>query len=153
MNLRSYFNDPSSSNFQLVHIRGSQFRISSAIINSLLGNNVSSNCAPSLPSNDELTSILSGSTLSVWSVNRIPVVSLSIKYVILHKIGIVNWFPSSHVSSVSATLGMLLYQIGMGFLVDVGLFIYTQLLRHVGTYGVKISIALHRFFCSLLLHI
>ena len=42
---------------------------------------------------------------------------------------------------------MFLYQICMGSSVDV------DLLRHVGTYGVKISIALPRFFCSLLLQL
>ena len=66
--------------------------------------------------------------------------SLSVKYAILHKIGIANWFPSSHASSVSAALGTFLYQSCIDETVDVGLFIYNQLLRHVGNFGVKISI-------------
>ncbi|KAA0035507.1 putative mitochondrial protein [Cucumis melo var. makuwa] len=59
-----------------VHIRGLKFKISPTVINGFLG------------------------TLSSWSVNGIPTVALSVKYVILHKIGIANWFPSSHASSV-----------------------------------------------------
>ncbi|TYK30870.1 gag-pol polyprotein [Cucumis melo var. makuwa] len=43
--------------------------------------------------------------------NGVPVVALSIKYAILHKIGIANWFPSSHASSVSIALGAFLYHI------------------------------------------
>ncbi|KAA0058388.1 uncharacterized protein E5676_scaffold2133G00130 [Cucumis melo var. makuwa] len=75
------------------------------------------------------------------------------KYVILHKIGIANWFPSSHASRVSAVLDTFLYRICNDDRVDVGAFIYNQLLRHVGSFGVKLSIALPRFFSGLLLHL
>ena len=90
VNLSSDFNDPSSLDFQHVHIRGSQFRISLAIINSFLGNNVSSYYVASFLSNDELASVLSSGTLSIWPINDIPAISLSTKYAILYKIGIVN---------------------------------------------------------------
>ncbi|KAA0038413.1 uncharacterized protein E6C27_scaffold270G003120 [Cucumis melo var. makuwa] len=58
-----------------------------------------------------LASVLSGGTLSSWLTNGIPVVALSVKYAILHKIGIANWFPSSHASSISVALGTFLYRI------------------------------------------
>ncbi|KAA0058252.1 envelope-like protein [Cucumis melo var. makuwa] len=67
--------------------------------------------SPSSPSIDVLASVLSGGTLSSWPVNGIPTVALSVKYAILHKIGIANWFPSSHTSSVSAALETFLYRI------------------------------------------
>ncbi|KAA0059910.1 envelope-like protein [Cucumis melo var. makuwa] len=63
-----------------------------------LGNNVESNFSPSHQSKEVLDSLLFGGTLSSWPVNEIPVVSLSVKYVILHEIDIANWFPSSHAS-------------------------------------------------------
>ncbi|KAA0060315.1 gag-pol polyprotein [Cucumis melo var. makuwa] len=72
VNLPADFNDPSSLDYQIVHIRG---------------------------------------TLSSLPVNGIPVVALSVKYAILHEIGIANWFPSSHASSVSVALGTFLYRI------------------------------------------
>ncbi|TYK03322.1 uncharacterized protein E5676_scaffold4996G00030 [Cucumis melo var. makuwa] len=40
-------------------------------------------------------------------MNGIPATALNVKYAILHKIGIANWFPSSHASSISAALAML----------------------------------------------
>uniref|UniRef100_A0A9I9E6T0 Flocculation protein FLO11-like n=1 Tax=Cucumis melo TaxID=3656 RepID=A0A9I9E6T0_CUCME len=46
-----------------------------------------------------------------------------------------------------------LYQICNDDSVDVGLFIYNKLLRHVGTFGVKIPIALPRLFSSLLVYL
>ncbi|KAA0061827.1 envelope-like protein [Cucumis melo var. makuwa] len=61
-------------------------------------------------------------------------------------------FPSSHASSVSAAFGTFLYRICDDDKVDTGAFIYIQLLRHVGSFGVKIPIALP-WFSSLLLHL
>ncbi|KAA0032411.1 uncharacterized protein E5676_scaffold1814G00150 [Cucumis melo var. makuwa] len=57
---------------------------------------------------------------------RMGAVALIVKYAILHKIGITNWH---------------------------GSFIYNQLLRHMGSFGVKIPIAFPRFFSGLLLHL
>ncbi|KAA0045250.1 uncharacterized protein E5676_scaffold1493G00850 [Cucumis melo var. makuwa] len=153
VNLPADFNDPSSPDYQTVHIRGSKFTISPTVINGFLENVVSINFSPSSPSTDVLASLLSGGTLSSWPVNGIPAVALSVKYVILHKIGIANWFPSSHASSVSAALGTFLYCICNDDRVDTDAFIYNQLLRHVGSFGVKLLIALPRFFSDLLLHL
>ncbi|KAA0035674.1 uncharacterized protein E6C27_scaffold285G003740 [Cucumis melo var. makuwa] len=97
VNLLVDFNDPSSPDYQIVHIRGFKFTISPTVINGFLGNTVSNNFSPSAPTTDP--------------TNGVPVVALSIKYAILHKIGIANWFPSSHASSVSIALGAFLYHI------------------------------------------
>ncbi|TYK21311.1 F5J5.1 [Cucumis melo var. makuwa] len=111
VNLPDDFNDPSRQNYQTVHIRGFKFTISPAVTNGFLGNVIALDFSPSSPSTDVLTSVLFGGTLSSWPVNDIHVAALSVKYVILHKIGIANWFPSSHASSVSATLETFLYRI------------------------------------------
>lgn len=58
-----------------------------------------------------------------------------------------------HASSVSVALDTFLYQICNDETVDAGLFIYNKLLRHIGTFGVKIPIPLPRFFSSLLIHL
>ncbi|KAA0068202.1 cell wall protein RBR3-like [Cucumis melo var. makuwa] len=86
VNLPSDFNNSSSPNYQTVHIRGFKFKISPVVINGFLGNNVEPNSSPSNPSNEVLASMLSGGTPFAWLVNGIPTISLSIKYVILHKI-------------------------------------------------------------------
>ncbi|KAA0033173.1 uncharacterized protein E5676_scaffold5393G00110 [Cucumis melo var. makuwa] len=153
VNLPNEFNNPSSPDYQIVHIRGFKFVISSAVINGFFGNVVDIDCSPSCPSTDVLATVLSGGTLSTWPINGISTAALSIKYAILHKIGIANWFPSSHASSVSTALGTFLYQICNDIKVDTGAFIYNQLLRHVGSFGVKVPIAISRFFSSLLLHL
>lgn len=123
------------------------------MINSFLGVTVSANSSLPPPSNDDLVSVLTGGTLTVWSVKGILAAAPSVKYAILHKIGITHWFPACHASSVSPALATFLYRIGTGSFVDVGLFIYSHLLWHIGTFCVKIPIALPRFFSSLLLHL
>ncbi|KAA0048225.1 uncharacterized protein E6C27_scaffold63G001400 [Cucumis melo var. makuwa] len=153
VNLPDKFNDPSSDNYQTVHIRGFKFVISPTVINGFLGNTVDIDCSPSCPTIEVLTNVLYGGTLSTWPVNGIPTAAPSIKYAILHKIGIAKWFPSSHALSISAALGTFLYQICNSDKVDMGAFIYNQLLRHVGSFGVKVPIAFPRLFSSLLLHL
>ncbi|XP_050946529.1 uncharacterized protein LOC103496380 [Cucumis melo] len=111
VNLPDVFNNPSSADYQTVHIKGFKFVISPAVINGFLGNTIDIDCSPSCPTTEVLATVLSGGTLSTWPVNGIPATALSVKYAIIHKIGITNWFPSSHASSVSATLGTFLYQI------------------------------------------
>ena len=88
VNLPFEFNDPSSPEYQTVHIKGSMFKISPTIINRFLGNSVVSSSQSSHISNDDLAFVLSSGTLSVWPVNGISDVSVSVKYVIFHKIGI-----------------------------------------------------------------
>uniref|UniRef100_A0A9I9E9W6 Putative plant transposon protein domain-containing protein n=1 Tax=Cucumis melo TaxID=3656 RepID=A0A9I9E9W6_CUCME len=153
VNLLDEFIDPGGANYQTVHIRGFKFLISSVVINGFLGNTVDFDCSPSCPTTEVLVTVLSGGTLSTWPVNGIPAAALRVKYAILHKIGIANWFPSSHASSIFAALGTFLYQICNDDKVDTGAFIYNQLLRHVKSFGVKVSIAFLRLFSSLLLHL
>uniref|UniRef100_A0A9I9EJT8 Putative plant transposon protein domain-containing protein n=1 Tax=Cucumis melo TaxID=3656 RepID=A0A9I9EJT8_CUCME len=142
VNLPNEFNNPSSPDYQMVHIRGFKFVISPVVINCFLGNTVGIDCSPSCPSTEVLVTVLSGGTLSTWPINGIPAAALSIKY-----------FPSSHDSSISVALDTFLYQICNDDKVDTGAFIYNQLLRHVGSFEVKVPIALPWFFSSLLLHL
>uniref|UniRef100_A0A9I9ECN8 Putative plant transposon protein domain-containing protein n=1 Tax=Cucumis melo TaxID=3656 RepID=A0A9I9ECN8_CUCME len=135
VNLPTDFNDPSSPNYQTIHIRGFKSTISPTVINGFLGNVVSINFAPSSSSTDVLAFELSEETLSSWPVNGIHAAALSVKYAILHKIG------------------TFLYRIYNDDRVDAGAFIYNQLLRHVGSFGVKLPIALPRFSSGLLLHL
>uniref|UniRef100_A0A9I9EF93 Uncharacterized protein n=1 Tax=Cucumis melo TaxID=3656 RepID=A0A9I9EF93_CUCME len=73
VNLPSDFYDPSSPDYQTVHIRGLKFKISLAMINGFMGNNVEPNSSHSNPSNKVLALVLSGGILSAWPVNGIPV--------------------------------------------------------------------------------
>lgn len=61
---------------------------------------------------------------------------LSVKYVILHKIGLGNWLSSSHGSGVSPPVAQLIFQLGTSVHIDFGTVIYEQILRHVDSFVV-----------------
>ncbi|KAA0040867.1 uncharacterized protein E6C27_scaffold345G00150 [Cucumis melo var. makuwa] len=107
VNLPDEFNNPSSPDYQTGHIKGFKFLISHTLINGFIGSTVDIDCSPSCPTTEVLATVLSGGTLSTWLVNGIPAAALSLKYAILHKIGIANWFPSSYASCISAALAVL----------------------------------------------
>ncbi|KAA0037774.1 uncharacterized protein E6C27_scaffold471G00060 [Cucumis melo var. makuwa] len=58
VNFPDDFNDPSSLDYQTIHIRGFKFMIFPSV-----------ECSPSSPSTDVLASVLSGGTLSTWPVD------------------------------------------------------------------------------------
>lgn len=78
------------------------------------------------------------------------IASLTIKYVTLHKIGISNWIPSTHVSTISTSLGHFIYLIGTGVRVNVGEFFFNHLLRHVDTFAIHILIYFPRLLSNFL---
>ena len=73
------------------------------------------------------------------------------KYAILHKIGIANWYMSTHLATISTALAQLVYQIDSSHVVDVGEFVFQQILRHVDTYGINIPICFPRLINDFLL--
>lgn len=81
--------------------------------------------------------------------NYLP--SSCIKYAILHKIEIANWYPSSDVFIISTTLVNLIFLIDTGSKVNVGDFVLRHVLRHVDTFGINIPICFPRLLCSFLL--
>lgn len=93
------------------------------------------------PTNEQLALELSWGTVHSWHVNgQLYAIKLSIKYAILHKIGITNWYPSLHVSTISTTLANLIFLICTSFKVDVGDFVFRHVLRHIDTFGINILI-------------
>ncbi|TYK11089.1 flocculation protein FLO11-like [Cucumis melo var. makuwa] len=57
---------------------------------------------------------LTGETIRVSPVRQLPVASLTVKYAILHRIGISNWIPFTHASTILTSLGHFVYLVGSG---------------------------------------
>ncbi|KAA0040415.1 uncharacterized protein E6C27_scaffold35G00350 [Cucumis melo var. makuwa] len=61
-----------------------------------------------------------GGMVRTWPTDcQFPTMKLSVKYAILQKFGIANWFSSTHMASKLTALAELIYHIGTGALVDV----------------------------------
>ncbi|XP_038887175.1 uncharacterized protein LOC120077362 [Benincasa hispida] len=82
---------------------------------------------------------------------KVNCLAFSVKYVLLHKIGIENWFPSSHKFGLSTTLASLLYQIDTGAEFNYGVLNFNQIKRHIGSQATKVLSCFHRLICGILL--
>ncbi|KAA0042431.1 flocculation protein FLO11-like [Cucumis melo var. makuwa] len=152
VNLPSDFNDPSADEYQKVHIRGVCFNVSPELLNSYLGIILPADYAVSYPTPERLAKELTGGTVPVWLVDgQLPIASLTVKYSILHRIGITNWILSMHASTISTSLGHFVYLVGIGVKVNVGEFIFNHLLRHVDTFAIHILICFPRILSGFIL--
>ncbi|TYK21889.1 flocculation protein FLO11-like [Cucumis melo var. makuwa] len=117
VNLPSDFNDSSADKYQKVHIRGVCFNVSPELLNAYLGLTMHADYAVSYPTLERLVEELIGGTVPVWPVDgQLPVASLTVKYSILHQIGISNWISSMHASTISTSLGHFVYLVGIQWL-------------------------------------
>ena len=120
VNLPSDFNDLSVKEYQKVHIRGVCFNVSLELLNTFLGIALVADYAVPYPTPEYLAEELTGGTIRVWSIDgQLPVASLTVKYAILHRIGIANWIPSTHASTISTSLGHFVYLVGIRVKVNV----------------------------------
>lgn len=56
------------------------------------------------------TQEITGNVNEEWSIKGLlSVVSLSVKYVIINKIGVANWSPTNHTSGITLSLARFLY--------------------------------------------
>lgn len=124
---------PTSPEFQKVHIHKHQFVLSPVIINWFLQRNVPENVSEQRPSlRDLVFELTKGAWFSWPKKGQLPTTVLSVKYALLHKIGITNWCPSSHRSSLSISLATLIYQIDIKSQFNYGAFVLNQIKRHIG---------------------
>lgn len=107
-----------------------------------------SDISTSLLTPEMLTLVLTRGTVNMGLADgKLPAIFLSIKYSIIHKIGISNWYPSTHALITSTALAHLICLIGIGSHVDVGQFVFNHPLRNVGVFGIKISICFPHLLC------
>lgn len=126
--------------------------ISPMLINSYLKLSVPARYVVILLSTEQLASELSDGVVRVWPTDgQFPIMKLNVKYVILHKIGIMNWYLSTHIAIIYTSLAQLIYQIGTGTLIHAGYLIFQQILRHVNTYDINISICFPQILIGFLL--
>lgn len=76
--------------------------------------------------------------------------SLSVKYVILYKIGIANWAPINHGSRITPSLESLIYQIGTIVAFDFGECVFEKILEQVESFVVKMPIAFSSLITGIL---
>lgn len=105
--------------------RGKCVDASLTLLNSYLNVSVPAGYVASLPTSEQLALELFGGMVWTWPTDgQFFTMKLSVKYGILHKIAITNWFLTIHMANISASLAQIIYQIGIKALMDVGELIF-----------------------------
>ncbi|XP_050877449.1 uncharacterized protein LOC127081209 [Lathyrus oleraceus] len=91
--------------------------------------------------------------VKVWPFKKhLPVGKLTIKYVILHKIGVANWVPTHHISTIANTLGRFIFVVGTKVKFDCGRYMFDQIIKHATTNAIKLPIAFPSMICGIILN-
>ncbi|XP_050895637.1 uncharacterized protein LOC127102296 [Lathyrus oleraceus] len=138
VNLSEECVDGKSKEFRKVYVRGKCVNFSPSVINKYLGRP------------DEAQPELE---VRKWPLKGKLVASkLSVKYAMLHKIGVANWVPTNHKSTVAVMLGKFIYAVGTKAKFDYGSYIFDQTLKHAGSFSVKGPIAFPSLICGIVLN-
>ncbi|XP_050918566.1 uncharacterized protein LOC127135995 [Lathyrus oleraceus] len=138
VNLSEECADGKSKEFRKVYVRGKCVNFSPSVINNYLGRH------------DEAQPELE---VKKWPLKGKLVASkLSVKYAMLHKIGVANWVPTNHKSTVVVMLGKFIYAVGTKAKFDYGSYIFDQTLKHAGSFSVKGPIAFPSLICGIVLN-
>ncbi|XP_050875198.1 uncharacterized protein LOC127078817 [Lathyrus oleraceus] len=88
-----------------------------------------------------------------WPIKmHLPAGKLTVKYAILHKIGAANWVPTNHISTIANTLGRFIFVVGTKVNFDYGRFMFEQIIKHVSTNAVKLTITFPSMICGIILN-
>lgn len=77
--------------------------------------------------------------------------ALSVKYVVLHKIGVMNRVPTNHTSNIAIGVGKFIYIIGTKLNFDFGSYVFYQTMKYDASYAVKMPIAFPSLICGVIL--
>ncbi|XP_050897534.1 uncharacterized protein LOC127104392 [Lathyrus oleraceus] len=129
VNIPEDISDKNNKEFCKVYVRGKCITFSPTVINNFLDRN--NEGARELEVTDN---------------------QLTIKYVILHKIGAANWVPTNHISTIANTLGRFIFVVGTKVKFDYGRYMFDQIIKHATTNAVKLPIAFLSMICGIILN-
>src|ERR1044072_3464319 len=117
---------PGHEDHYKVYVRGCCVNFSPAEINKFLGRSEADTPYEDVSLNN-VAKELTARQLNIWpSKGKILSSQLSVKYAILHKISAANWAPTSHTSTINASLVRLLFAIGTKSKLDFGSYVFQQ---------------------------
>ncbi|XP_050896340.1 uncharacterized protein LOC127103096 [Lathyrus oleraceus] len=79
--------------------------------------------------------------LKEWPMKgKLSTSALSVKYVVLHKIGAANWVPTNHTYNIAIGLGKFIYIVGTKSSFDFGSYIFDQTMKYDASYAMNMPI-------------
>ncbi|KAK2416467.1 hypothetical protein QL285_038861 [Trifolium repens] len=142
VNIPEDCDNPLSKEHHKVYVRGKCVHFSPAIINKFLGNKEDGYAELEVTNNQ----------VKVWPVKgKVPSVMLSVKYVILNRIGTANWVPTTHTSDIATGLARFIYSVGTGTVFNYGYHIFDETVQHAKSWAVRMPIAYPSLICGIIL--
>ncbi|XP_039138781.1 uncharacterized protein LOC120276115 [Dioscorea cayenensis subsp. rotundata] len=146
---------PSDKGISKVHIRGKWIPFTPTHLNRFLEfkPEVKGNYEEGFELNEEaLKEITGGRTESWGEESRLPASTLTAKYNGLFKLGIQNWLPVPHNSSIVKELAMLLFAIGTSNKFNLGRLIFQDIVKEADCTSSSTSLAYPTLLSQYLLH-
>jgi hypothetical protein len=104
VNIPDDCDNPMSSDYHVVYVRGKKQKFSPTTINKFLGIN-ENQCADTELNYNQVCKVITANQVRVWpKKGKIPAVMLSVKYAILNRIGAANWVPTTHSSDIATNM-------------------------------------------------
>jgi hypothetical protein len=151
VNIAEDCDNPLSKEYHKVYVRGKYVEFSPAIINRFLGRKEDGYSKVEI-TNNEVCRTITANQVKVWPLKgKVPSCMLSVKYVVLNRIGTVNWVPTTHSSHIATGLARLIYSVGTGTEADYGTYIFDQTMTHGKSWAVRLPIAFPTLICGIIL--
>ncbi|XP_039115831.1 uncharacterized protein LOC120251358 [Dioscorea cayenensis subsp. rotundata] len=123
---------PSDKGITRVYVRGKWIPFTPTCLNKFLEfkPEVKGNYEEGLELNEEALKEITGGRTESWGVEtRLPASTLTAKYNVLYRLGIQNWLPASHNSSIVKELALLLFAVGTGKKFNLGRLIFQNIVK------------------------
>ncbi|KAK2436082.1 hypothetical protein QL285_021096 [Trifolium repens] len=151
VNIPEDCDNPLSKEHHKVYVRGKCVMFFPAIINKALGNKEDGYAEMEI-TNNNVCKTITANQVKIWpSRGKVPYVMLSVKYVILNRIGTANWVPTTHTSDIATGLARFIYSVGTGTEYNYGAHIFDETVQHAKSWAIRMPIAFPSLICSIIL--
>ncbi|XP_050888660.1 uncharacterized protein LOC127093800 [Lathyrus oleraceus] len=140
-----------SKEFRKVFVRGKCVEFSPNVNNRYVGRFEDEQPEIEVTDNQVCKEITAKQVIQWPRKGKLPTGKLSVKYAILHRLGVANWVPTNHTSTIAIGLGKFIYVVGTKTNFDFGNYVFEQTLKHAGTCVMKMAIAFTSLICGIIL--
>lgn len=130
-----------SKEFRKVYVKGRCVDFSLELINSFFGRNEEEQAEIEVSNNVICKEITTKQVKEYPRKEKLSASALSVKYIVLYRIGDANWVPTNPTSNIATGLGKFTYIVGTKSNFDFGSYVFDQTMKHVESYAVKMPIA------------
>ncbi|XP_050908142.1 uncharacterized protein LOC127121740 [Lathyrus oleraceus] len=137
INIPTDCDNKKSKEYIKLYVRGRGMKFSPKVNNKFMGRCEDEQTEVEVIDNNVYKEI-TAKQVSQWPRKGKPSTSkLSVKYVMLHRIGASNWIPTNHTSTIATGLGKFTYIVGTKTMFDFGSYVFEKTLKHTSTFVVK----------------